>query len=120
MNENEKDQYLRKCFNISSNIGVPPHFLKAYDIFEHMLGLKDDQVVPEGLLALYKKAKSKSDALFSGADLPMQTLILLAVLYQVLDVPKQEPNDSSAQVKPAIKRRPGRPPKVRPSEVVNT
>jgi len=111
MNENEKDKYLRKVFKIKDEIGVPPQFVAAYDVFEHMLGLQagNGEMVPERLMALYKSAKGKSDSIRSGAELSHDVFVLLAVLHQALGVPKTPD---------VVRRGPGRPRKIQKSEVV--
>ncbi len=115
MTDIEKETFLRKCFGIKDELGLPSHFLKAYNVFEHILGLTENgQVVPQGLMNLYRSTKCKNDALNPGLELSNQTFIILTVLHEML-------GPSEATVRPvgsAVAKRRGRPPKVCVPEAV--
>ncbi len=111
MNENEKEAFLRKCFKIKDELGLPPHFLKAYNVFEHMLGLgANDGIVPEGLMALYRSAKGKNDAVRAGNELSLDLMVMLAAVHQVFCAPERSVE---------VPKRRGRPPKIRVPETVS-
>ncbi|MEE8464875.1 MAG: hypothetical protein V3S68_00250 [Dehalococcoidia bacterium] len=103
MTDIEKESFLRKCFDIKAELGLPPHFLKAYNVFEHMLGLgANGGTVPEGLMALYHSAKGKNDTVRAGNELSLDLMVMLAAVHQMF---------CGSERSVEMPKRRGRPPK---------